>query len=85
MFIVLHALTRYFPGCYFLMGSRNRDLGHVTGCTGQHCLAPGDYHYRIWGFRPHTSGHRDKGQTSPHRALMACYQYMFGALNVRHS
>ena len=50
-----------FLGCYLLMGSRNRDLGHVTGVQAwrlyprprQHrCLAPGDYHYRILGFRP---------------------------------
>jgi len=93
-FVVLHAWTRYFPGCYLLMGSRKHVLGHVTDVRvwrlytlprQYRCLAPGDCYYRIWGFRPHTSGHRDKGPIPPHRALMACYRHVLGALNVRHS
>jgi hypothetical protein len=56
------------------MGSRNRDdLGHVTGCTGQHhCLAPEIITIAFGDFdlTPQGTGIRDKLHLTVHSWLV---------------
>jgi hypothetical protein len=40
-------------------------------------------HFGDFELTPQGTGMRD--QLPPHRALMACYRHVLGALNVRHS